>query len=123
MLPELLSSVLGRMLITGVIVSRMIFAEMVKPRQYSALAGSLVMKVLIVDDSRLMRTMNQRGLVKAGDVVFVVGDCAMGIMAARECTPRRNHVRHDARSKIAGVELLYRVRKEDKISFLCQFRF
>jgi DNA-binding response OmpR family regulator len=73
------------------------------------------MRVLIVDDSRLMRTMNERALVKAGHVVFVAEDGEKGMAAAKECTPDVI-VLDMMLPKIAGIELLHRLRKDDRTS-------
>ena len=73
------------------------------------------MRVLIVDDSRLMRTMNERALVKAGHAVFLAGDGERGLIAARECNPDLI-VLDMMLPKVAGIELLHRLRKDDKTS-------
>jgi CheY-like chemotaxis protein len=45
------------------------------------------MKILIVDDSRFFRLVNERALVKAGHHVISAGDGDEGLRLAREQTP------------------------------------
>ncbi len=44
-------------------------------------------KILLIDDSRLLRTANERTLIKAGYQVITASDCEEGLRLAKETTP------------------------------------
>src|ERR1700688_1080118 len=67
------------------------------------------MKILIVDDSRLLRIANERILVKAGYEVITAADCEEGLRLALESKP--DLVLLDMMlPKLSGQEVLQRLR-------------
>ena len=71
------------------------------------------MRILLVDDSRLMRIMNERALVKAGHTVITAADGEQGLMLAREREPDVI-VLDMMLPKLSGVDVLHALRKESK---------
>lgn len=51
------------------------------------LAKTISMKILLIDDSRLLRTANERTLMKAGYQVLTAADGEEGLRLARETAP------------------------------------
>jgi DNA-binding response OmpR family regulator len=67
------------------------------------------MKILIVDDSRLLRITNERMLVKAGYEVITAADGEEGLRLALECAPDLI-VLDMMLPKLSGQEVLQRIR-------------
>jgi DNA-binding response OmpR family regulator len=59
----------------------------VASRRYSPLGLRQIMTILLIEDSKLLRTANTRALVKAGYQVIGAGDGEEGLRSARETIP------------------------------------
>jgi len=75
------------------------------------------MKVLIVDDSRFLRTANERALVRAGHVVITAGDGEEGLRLAQESKPDLV-VLDMLLPKLSGPDVLRALRQDPKTASL-----
>jgi len=69
------------------------------------------MKILLIEDSKMLRTANARALVKAGYEVIGVGDGEQGLRSARETMP--DLILLDMLlPKVAGLDVLRSLKRE-----------
>jgi|SRR5271165_1781016 len=69
------------------------------------------MKILIIDDSRFLRTANERALVRAGHVVITASDGEAGLRLAQETKPDLV-VLDMLLPKLSGPDVLRAMRKD-----------